>query len=622
MNISRSMIFFVTVISAVVGLFVFSSSAYKSLHLFIEAKTYEKGNGRVLFEGVGQSERTILPFEIADDTGNANLYAIELPSVRLASLEIAPLSTRGNFEIDRIVLSNALISYSWDEDGNCTKKIILPSGVKRGACSPGTPLVSLSEDASIHISSLPDNGCRDSLVARMFLAVVSALAVFLGGIWLIRPLGKLNWAERLQCYGVKASWLVVFSLCAYLLLLIYSYSIDIPYWDEWDYFATNSLSHKLDWRWVFSFHNEHRIVPTKIMAWFNLNVFNLNFTKQLLLNACIFGSLLFAIKKLKDVVIGEKLFPFFPAFLLFLLSPIAYENHLWAFQSQFHIVLLCSVVALIFMYCHGSSVKAIVIFSVSVIACMYSFSAGVIFAIVYLLCSAIYLTGNSSQKQYIKNSYLFNVLLSYFIIVIAIFVWFYGYAKPVNKISAAYPNDLLFWNNLFDLVSLGFGYRGNHVTMGILCLLIIVIPLTVLLLKKEARWQRTTWHVVTANLGILAVLAVISFGRANSGDPKASRYAEIGFLLIPYTSLAWWLCLKNPVFRTMALSLLWIFCFVSSLNNWSADGFRNRNHFLLYSLDCLERNSYGEIGLCRDMFPRPIKNEYERAQHLGVKFTQ
>jgi len=126
--------------------------------------------------------------------------------------------------------------------------------------------------------------------------------------------------------------------------------------------------------------------------------------------------------------------------------------------------------------------------------------------------------------------------------------------------------------------------------------------------------------VVTAILAILAVLAAISVGRGNFGEPKTSRYAEIGFMLIPYAALAWWLAVKG-VARCKAVPVFfWFFCFAGYFNNWSTDKYAEAKQIDLYNLECVEGyfNGIGD-GICQG---RTAPQDLDRAKTMGARFTR
>src|SRR4026207_102820 len=57
------------------------------------------------------------------------------------------------------------------------------------------------------------------------------------------------------------------TVCIAHLIVIWKYAVDVPYWDEWEQLTSQALPQGLTWQWLFSQHNEHRIVPTNLLTW-------------------------------------------------------------------------------------------------------------------------------------------------------------------------------------------------------------------------------------------------------------------------------------------------------------------------------------------------------------------
>jgi len=142
------------------------------------------------------------------------------------------------------------------------------------------------------------------------------------------------------------------------ILLIARLGILTPYWDQWDAEAAGLylpwLSGTLTPAHWFAFHNEHRIVLTRVSA---LALLWLNGTwdpiVQMLFNAAVHlaavGLLVVLLGRLLDLA----RFLFFAAFaLLFFAVPFGWDNTLGGFQVQFYYLILLSVLSL-HLSCHA-----------------------------------------------------------------------------------------------------------------------------------------------------------------------------------------------------------------------------------------------------------------------------
>jgi hypothetical protein len=392
--------------------------------------------------------------------------------------------------------------------------------------------------------------------------------------------------------------------------------------DEWDtYFGHDGLSQGLTWQWLFSFHNEHRIVFTKLLAWLNLKLFGLDFIIQQEFNLLLFAGLLLMVARFKHLV-ERRDFQLFPAFLLFLLTPLNWQNHGWGFQSQFHLFLLFSVMALCYACDETASLRRATIFSLLLLMAAYSFSAGVVAALVYLCCQSIFTVGSMVTGHTARKAGVQSLVLSWCLVGSGLALWFLGYQKPENNLPLALPVNSTFWKYFLNILSLGFGITQEHPLLGVLCLLAVALPVTILLYRSETRWKASTWKVATLVVAMLAVLASVSMGRGYIGWPKESRYVELGFLLVPGAALAWWLAVKNMVRRTIILVVFWLICTALLCYDRSIDGYRQLQQQKLFSLRCI-RAYYSGMGndFCPVTFPEPIGPYLEQAKQLELKFT-
>src|SRR4051812_46789729 len=119
--------------------------------------------------------------------------------------------------------------------------------------------------------------------------------------------------------------------------IILHYSVNVPFWDEWGAFSDSALPSGLSLKWLFTQHNEHRIVLTKLLTWslFKFDGWNIALNHAInfmIYGLILFGAITFGVKRR----FGEEAYRVSLFTIPFLLSPINEENHLWAFQSQFH----------------------------------------------------------------------------------------------------------------------------------------------------------------------------------------------------------------------------------------------------------------------------------------------
>jgi hypothetical protein len=626
MHRTRAFFFILALLSLAVGLVVYAAAGYSPAILVIEARTGAAGSGRIVVEGTGIHAKATRSFAVDDSQGEVRQYVVDLPSTQLKSVRIAPLTSAGGYEIDRITLSNDAVSYVWDGQGGCTQKVLTPKILRSTPCGGEGPGMAANADFPVIISALPDVGFNNSPAVRIFLALLSALSFAAAALWLFRPVPETSGTGRIACHAVRGLWLLAALLYGYHFYVAVRYAVDVPFQDEWTYFDPDALPSGLTWRWLFSFHNDHRHVLTNLLSWLNFRLFGLDFVKSIVLNNVFFGCLMLALVKSRDIIVGRNRFALFPVFMMYLLSPLAYENHSWGLASTIHLFLLFAVMALWYAYHQEITRKTSLAFSLLAVLCAYNFSAGVVIAFVYLLCNTVFMVANIAHQRISREEGWRIILLNWAVIGVGCALWFYGYKKPTWSQQWVCPINFSFWDYFLNILSLGFGFTSMNMLPGIFCLLFSTAPLVLLLSNQETRWQRSSWHVLSAILGILAALALIAVGRTSLCTPKASRYSELGFLLIPYASVAWWLCLKAGRRRTGMLLLFWSFCFFGYRGSWSTDIYPVMKQESMEILECVERYYRGEgDGACQE--PNPALKaarvkQLDLARQLKIRFTQ
>ncbi len=618
----KSIILIIALCALVAGLLTFALTGYRASTLVFEANSVQNGQGVIVSEGVIPQKGKRIYFPVRSGLEG---YVIELPAMPLNSVRIAPLANSGNLIVNNLTLSNDVISYRWNSADNCSQKYLFENQIIRSKCNPNQPALNLGADGTIQISAIPEIGIRRDGKERLVIAIVSAVGLFLTGMCLCFVIKSAENVPRMQLICNIAVWLVLLSVYVYQLCNIYAYSVDVPYSDDWIFFEPNNLNVNFPLHWLFKQELEHRIVLTKLLGWINLRLFSLNYSVQKVFNYLLFGGLVLSLAFLKNKLIGRGNFILFPLFLLFLLSPIAWENHRWALQSDYHFALLFACLALCYVSPRDITLKSIGLFCVFSGLAMYSLAPGVVLTSVYLSCSVVYLIARIAERTAYPS--LRKLLVFQMLVMGLIFcLWFYGYKSPTE----AWPHKYLFpwepgyWSDFLNMISFSFGFQDYHIVPGLVCLCIVLVPLGVLLGRNETRWQSTTWCLIAATGGILVVFAVVTMARSdvNLFGAKTSRYAEVGFLMIPFMAIAWWHVLQSKILRGVVLSLLWIFCFISYYDDWSSQAYLETKQYDLQTLDCAENYYRGTgNGQCRgETFPNP--QVLARAKELGVNFTK
>lgn len=411
--------------------------------------------------------------------------------------------------------------------------------------------------------------------------------------------------------------------------ILQGYAVNVPYWDEWDALDPNQLPAGFSLSWVFSQHNEHRIVTTRLFTWalYKLNGWNL-ITHQTI-NFLLYALLLFLI-----VCFARRFLPqlgswIILVFMLFLLSPIAWENHFWGFQMQFHFSLLFFLAAVYFWYDERQRWSDIVLGSVMAVLAIYSISSGLISGLVGLSVFTLFklLRLRSASNTEIRKRELQQLLWVVGLVGGSIALWFVDYHSVARHPLHVLPYKKLFWMYFVNIVGLGFGLDVKEFLPNFFFLLVVLTPILGGIWQERGRLPNSSWAVYSAVAGILASLSVITIGRANFGvaQAKGSRYSEIAMILIPLTVMAWAIFLKDRKRVRVGMLLgLWLLCFLTFANNWSEFSeyeahAKQRTRGVL----CIEKYYAGQgDGNCPSLYPLPLAEKLDEAKQLNISFYQ
>lgn len=149
------------------------------------------------------------------------------------------------------------------------------------------------------------------------------------------------------------------------LYLVETYAIPLPFWDQWDaegdHLLRSWIEGRLQLHDLWSPHNEHRIVPTRLLSllifnvtgvWDNLIEARIN----ILVAACIPLIILLFLMRQKALY-GARWLVLIAVIAQFAL-PFAFENILVGFQSQFYFLTISTLLAIILAACYPDSFLA------------------------------------------------------------------------------------------------------------------------------------------------------------------------------------------------------------------------------------------------------------------------
>jgi hypothetical protein len=440
---------------------------------------------------------------------------------------------------------------------------------------------------------------------------------------------------RAKSLAYKLPLLICVGLFLLQLALIWTYAVDIPYWDEWETFQAHHLPEGLTLKWLFEQQNEHRPLTTKLLVWFLYHLNGWNLIVHQILNFAIYGLILLWLvwfaKKISHLPVWIIL-----SFIVFLLSPINYENHFWGYQSLVHFWLLFFLASSYYLFSEAQRWSELIAGSTLSILSIYSFGSGIVSSFVILVIFGLFkgIRAFSATDRGKRTLELRQLIIVVIIVGSALALWLNGYERPPYHPPLTFPDKWKFWDFFLNLISFGFGIDKVSVFLGIICLLIVLVPLCGILRQKRNP-SSGQWMTFALVLSLLAVLASISASRAGFGAryAKSSRYAEFGMILIPLSLLSWSFFLNGKErLKKQLIAGIWFFCFLTFGNNWLWFGnydagvasFRSYQvvaAIKMAGVECVKTYYFqGGDGYCPTIYPNVAAPKLEEAKKLNASF--
>lgn len=437
----------------------------------------------------------------------------------------------------------------------------------------------------------------------------------------------------------SATWAVLACVCSlflFHLVIIYKYAVDIPIIDDWAFFRPERPA-RLSLAWLFDTSNtratatEHVIATTKLFVWMQYQLNGWSYSFNLALNFIIFGLLLgwmlrFVDRAAPDVPRYAKF-----AFIIFLLSPIDWFNHFMATQTCYLFYLLFFLLASYVLFNARQHWRHIVSGSLLAVLSIYSLASGFGSCLVLILAFCIFkgarIYSSTNPARRIREAT--QLAVTVFLIGGALTLWIAQYVTPAH-IELVFPNHLRFWQFFVNVVSFGFGIETFSFWRGMLCLLIVLVPICGIIWKRKGRLTALEWACFVMVAGILANVAQIALGRTYQDGPvgsKVLRYVEFVLPLIPLSMIAWAnLFQGRKRLQAVSLGALFAFCLLAFANDWSFAVYRSEAVRRIEGRECVKSYYRGTgDGRCPILYADravniPLATWLENAKAVNVSF--
>lgn len=339
------------------------------------------------------------------------------------------------------------------------------------------------------------------------------------------------------------------------LLYVQFFSTPMPFWDQWDGEGATVLqpwlNGTLQWSTLLTPHNEHRILPTRLVALLSyLFTGQWNNVYEARISAVVFcfipAMLVWYALRDTGAVVGRRLLVAFA--LLMSILPFSWQNFLVGFQSQFYFLILSSVVAVGLVARHHQSIPALAMaIALSVLAAATMASGMLTSVAVGITCviACLCLPGRRAPALCATALLVVLAVMAYRAIPLID-----GHAM----LRAQSPGELL----LAATYALAWPARSNWV------FIIVWLPSAVMITRMLLRRQASRTDLVMAGLCIWTALQglAIAYGRGHEMRVPSSRYTELfvpGLFGNAWFALQLWGLMPRSQMRVVARTAVVVF---------------------------------------------------------------
>ena len=363
----------------------------------------------------------------------------------------------------------------------------------------------------------------------------------------------------LDLTGVKSRVLaltvLIFGLIATArLITLHYFAYDIPFWDQWDSEIWILLQPfqkgELDWRVLFSPHNEHRIFLTRLttLALFIANNRQWDNLVETCFNALFYScALALFLRRLMLELPWRNYVPLFALIIFVACAPFCSENFLSGFQNQFYYLITLTVTGLWLAVSGRPTLGRIVGLTLIATGCVFCLASGALSIPVFLAAAVLRWWRERGERSRL-------ILLSAILIPIAAIALAW-----VPRIAGHEPFRV---QNLGEFLSaailaLSWPLPGNWEWA-----LVLWGPYAWASIQMLRQRMTDPLGIAALSLGAWIILQALamSYVRGHEIDHIATRYTEIlsfGVLVNAYFAIRCYTQLQNrPKFGALATSIL------------------------------------------------------------------
>lgn len=432
---------------------------------------------------------------------------------------------------------------------------------------------------------------------------------------------------RLLVFALLGMNLLVF---LFRLLYLKKHAINIPLMDEWEFFNPDQLASGLSLKWLFTAHNEHRIVFTKLLGYILYHMNGWNVVQNQILSFIVFGfvcgEILWMIWK---NCLRTSHFCIVAAISPLLFSSVNWDNHSAFFNIPFHLFVLFFIPACFLLLSKPASWLRASVGGLCCLCTVLSFTSGMVCVLALM---GVMLCLSRFRERYQNWIVLVPSLIAIFGLLI--------YRNPGSALLV-FPWKLDFWKTFFGMFAGALGIARNETTFGFIYFSLAVLPLFLYIFSrslniKSYSWKEFEetylvpngfWVIQTFLIGLILSVAMVSVGRTSLGGViHSSRYSETTLFMTPvvvFSLLQLPSSIKKVKFSAVIMIL--IFSGVGLSNSFHLEDYNYVHDAKVLGIKCMCKFlKEGGTALCPSLYPYPgdITLKLTTAKQLGVSFVR
>ena len=416
------------------------------------------------------------------------------------------------------------------------------------------------------------------------------------------------------------SWAILATFVIINLVFIINSAVNIPYWDEWA--IVNDLPN-ISLTRLFTPHNEHLIVTTKLYVYLQYAINDLNFKHMMIINYFFFIgmalSLYLIIKNYtKDIA-------FTPLLFIPLFSPSLISGYLFAFLISLTLMTTFGLLAIYFGFIrernNRNTVIMIIFMTLSAISTSYSFPTGVMIA--YILKEIIYISKPQNQHRVYEIA---RVVITFIIFIFTVLMPFYIFQN--NEINTVISPLILFINHFMKSVLFVSTLIGSgNLFISIPLVMFASIPIFVFIINGDVfkdKYLQACYAIIICTIINVAGVSLIR-GTMESGiSTRHTIFTQIATPILTILFIKLYRKYQNKLTRVITFIYLSIISISVILAIYGMDKkYDGINQSRQDGSDCVKAYyTQGGGSLCQSIYPVPLDDYLKKAYELQLSFTK